>query len=882
MGEEVFINHSEEEEQASLRNDLPSPEEYQLLKAVNNALTHLLSSAATESVLEKAFKIICEAIECDGIYLFDYSELQAEQIISHVFFGIRQIEGTWERIPNDTITFPLETPYVQDRMYNMLNHDTTTVNLTNKTPEKLRRLLENMDIASYMSFRITVDDKLWGGISFVSRQSHLDWTVNRRQLLMPFAASLGNCIARKQAQQALKSQHDYLRKLLDLNPNLIFAKDAQGRYTLANTAIAKGLYGVEPEAMLGKTDIELSLSPEEARQIMLVDQEAFQTGQARFFPQETVTDIHGNPHFLQTTLVPLWNEQGKCEEIFGVSVDITDLKNTEQQLRAEKHFSESITQTIPDWVFLVDLEKQCFNYHNIKYPVLGYTQTEAVDPFKLLVSRLHPEDKPWMHNFLEQLTNATAETIVEKHFRLQHKDGCWLHFYERAKVMRRSADGRVKEYLAIVQDITEQLKAQQRIEKSERRYRDFINYSQEGIYYMNCGTPIPVALSLDEMTRLFYESAYIEECNAAVAKMYDMEIEQLRGSKVIQFHGGEHFEENKQSFKDLIVNNFKVSNIETIEPDINGNMRYFLNSAVGIIQQEQLIGFWGTQLDITEKKMAEQNLIKNKQLLKAIVNALPDLKFRINKEGIYLDYYESEYENEPTILPPADFIGRSMDETLPSYVAEIGKQSIHQAIATKQIQTFEYTLPIEENLLYYEGRVSPLGDEEVIVTVRNISDRKKAQLALQEKLRELDEKNKQLTRYIESNFQLENFAYIASHDLREPVRTMHSFAQLLKKRYGGALDEDGQKCLDFIIYGAENMNHLIEDLLAYSRVSSETHQVEQVQLSSLLEEIIQSISRFIEEKNAIIFLNELPFMVTVNPTTFKQLFQNLLINVNYG
>ena len=149
---------------------------------------------------------------------------------------------------------------------------------------------------------------------------------------------------------------------------------------------------------------------------------------------------------------------------------------------------------------------------------------------------------------------------------------------------------------------------------------------------------------------------------------------------------------------------------------------------------------------------------------------------------------------------------------------------------------------------------------------------------MQEKLRELDEKNKQLTQYIESNFQLENFAYIASHDLREPVRTVHSFAQLLKKRYWHQLDEDGKKCLDFIIYGSENMNRLIDDLLTYSRVSSEEHKTETFKITTLLKDVISGLTRFIKEKGASITFYDLPLQIQGNPTTIKQLFQNLLIN----
>lgn len=959
----------------------------------------------------------------------------------------------------------------------------------------------------------------------------------------------------------------------------------------------------------------------------------------------------------------------------------------------EKKIYEPIIHLMPDWMMVVNILNHSIDFHNLTFPVLGYDAAEVTSLFELLIKALHPEDRHSSYQFLTQLNMAPPNAIVEKHFRLRHKDGRWLHFYERARVISRNESGEPATYLAIIQDITsikeaqfalqqseailkatinampdlkfrlrkdgtyldffqsendtiqpiaprsaalgkripdimpphlasvfmenlqkaieahtvqvceyeininnknteyrevrfspineeeaiavvrdisERKRAEMALRESRERYLNFINHSQEGIYYMNCGKPIPLHLTFDEMADLFYDNAYIEECNTAMVNMYGLTVEEMKGKKVIDFHGGEHFEQNKNSFKDLIKNNFQVVNIETIEPDVNGNLHYYLNNGVGVIKDNHLVGFWGTQFDITERKLAQQreqarthvlellsqgacldvilhtivegvetynpnlicsillldepkqrfhinysrklpdfyieaisqiyigmgigscgtaaftgeriivediqthpywenyktlaqkadlqscwsepikdsagavlgtfaiyqrhismpsyndielikqsadlvsitlqkfhaaailkaneekfsslvhnisdiitlldedgriqytsastkqvlgfeeqelihknifkyvhpdnhaivtqefqNLISNggtsnviefqflnkageyiyleaqgkdqlqnpaikgiiiisrdvtqrkkaetalresRSILKAIINALPDLKFRISKEGIFIDYYESEYENEIPFTPANEFIGKTLFDILPSFVAEIGIQKIQEAINSKKIQSFEYYIPYKEEISYYEGRVSPVSENEAIVTIRNISDRKKAQLILQEKLRELDEKNRQLTQYIESNFQLENFAYIASHDLREPVRTIHSFAQLLKRQYMHLLEEDGQKCVDFIITGSLNMNRLIENLLAFSRVTSEEHKVETIETQSLLEEISGSLAQFIYEKNAEITSYELPSHIQANPITIRQLFQNLISN----
>ncbi|MDX1939920.1 MAG: ATP-binding protein, partial [Saprospiraceae bacterium] len=510
---------------------------------------------------------------------------------------------------------------------------------------------------------------------------------------------------------------------------------------------------------------------------------------------------------------------------------------------------------------------------------LGFQMDSIDNPFEFLVSQLHPEDRNFMSAFLERLSHASSEDIIEKYFRLQHKEGHWVHFYERAKIFSRHTDGSVCEYLAVIQDITESVKAQYKLEESERRYRNFISYSFDGIYYMRFEKPIPINLPIVQQVDMYYQYGYVDECNVSFARMYGYDDPSvLAGLRVIDVHGGEHFEYNRKSTFDFIESNYQVANSETVEQDASGRMIHILNHAIGDIKDGYLFGIWGTQQDITERRKAEFALQQSESILKGIVNALPDLKFRINKDFVFLDYYESENENEPPLIAPSKFLGKKLEEVLPDTITKAGVKAIEMALRYKKIQTFEYFFPINEEMHYYEGRVSPMNENEVILAIRNVSDQRKTQMELREKLRELDEKNKELTAYIESNSQLENFAYIASHDLREPIRTIHSFAQLVQKNYQPILDEKGQNYLRFIINGAENMNFLIEDLLTYSRVSSEEIIFESIELTGLVQDVIKNLTSFIIENEANIYLSLMPSQIIANRIRIKQLFQNLLVN----
>jgi signal transduction histidine kinase len=128
-----------------------------------------------------------------------------------------------------------------------------------------------------------------------------------------------------------------------------------------------------------------------------------------------------------------------------------------------------------------------------------------------------------------------------------------------------------------------------------------------------------------------------------------------------------------------------------------------------------------------------------------------------------------------------------------------------------------------------------------------------------------------------SNTELERFAYVASHDLQEPLRKVTSFVQLLSERYRGQLDERADQYIDFAVDGAERMQALIQDLLAFSRVGRIGEQRERVELRSLLDAALKHLDGSLEETGAELEIGELP-TVTVERSLLRVVFQNLLSN----
>jgi PAS domain S-box-containing protein len=129
----------------------------------------------------------------------------------------------------------------------------------------------------------------------------------------------------------------------------------------------------------------------------------------------------------------------------------------------------------------------------------------------------------------------------------------------------------------------------------------------------------------------------------------------------------------------------------------------------------------------------------------------------------------------------------------------------------------------------------------------------------------------------ESNTALEQFAYVASHDMQEPLRTMTAFAQLLSTNYRGRLDAEADKFLDFIITGAQRMSSLIHDLLAYARLTTENERPSSIALDEDLEAALTHLDQAIAESGASITHDPLPTLA-VDRGQMVRLFQNLIGN----
>jgi two-component system sensor kinase FixL len=140
---------------------------------------------------------------------------------------------------------------------------------------------------------------------------------------------------RRRSEGALEKERSFLRQVIDTDPNFIFAKDREGRFTLANKAVADA-YGTTVENLIGKTDADFNPNRDEIEFFRQMDLEVIDTLQERFIPEERITNGRGRIRWLQTVKRPIIESDGSAKQVLGASTDITQRKQAEIQLREQR------------------------------------------------------------------------------------------------------------------------------------------------------------------------------------------------------------------------------------------------------------------------------------------------------------------------------------------------------------------------------------------------------------------------------------------------------------------------------------------------------------------------------------------------------------------
>jgi PAS domain S-box-containing protein len=272
--------------------------------------------------------------------------------------------------------------------------------------------------------------------------------------------------------------------------------------------------------------------------------------------------------------------------------------------------------------------------------------------------------------------------------------------------------------------------------------------------------------------------------------------------------------------------------------------------------------------EVNERRTAEENLLREKSFADAALDSLPGIFYIFNDQGRFLRWntnFEtvSEFPRDEIMrMSPIDFFAGTDRDLVADRIRQVfatGSANVEAEFVSKGGRHRPH---------FFTGRYLELDGTPCVVGMGiDISERKRAEQALHERTAEA----------MRSNAELEQFAYVASHDLQEPLRAVATYTQLLGRRYRSQLDAEGEATIDRVTAAVHRMQTLIRDLLAYSRLDTRNSEFEPTDCEAVLREVLDNLQMAIDEAGAAVSHDPLPALLA-DESQLRQLLQNLIAN----
>ncbi len=406
----------------------------------------------------------------------------------------------------------------------------------------------------------------------------------------------------------------------------------------------------------------------------------------------------------------------------------------------------------------------------------------------------------------------------------------------------------LKGVYAVITDLSEQKhqeelnKSLKALEVSEERYRSIIENVQDA--YIRADTEGIIILASPSAARMYRYNSPQEMIGIPALSLY----------------------KNVQSRNSLIKKLKKHDKVEDYESEAlrkdGTSFLVSLSSQFHYDPQGQILGTEAFVRDITERKNTEKALEYSNQKISEILNSIQDDFYVLDHNWNFV-HVSKQFASRINKVPK-DFVGQNIWKMFPKHIGTPFEENFKAALAEREIRRFETYGKYTDK--WFNMTVFP-SSEGITVIGTDITQRKQAEEKIESTLNRLKQSNKEL----------EQFAYITSHDLREPLRMITSFLQLLERRYKDQLDSDANEFIEFAVNGAKHLDAMTIDLLEYSKISSQKSEVALVNFEHVLEEALMNLKVPIEENNAVITHDPLP-TINGNKQLKVQLFQNLIGN----
>ncbi len=553
------------------------------------------------------------------------------------------------------------------------------------------------------------------------------------------------------------------------------------------------------------------------------------------------------------------DETGNPIQMIGVFQDVTEFQKTRQNLEQAKMRTEALLETIDGIFWEADASNFSFSYVSPQVEkITGYTQSEWMSEPDFWKNHIHPEERDRMVSFCHSETVSMRDHIFD--YRFRKKDGSYIWLNDRVKVMIK--DGKPVKLSGLMIDISHEKSLSQAL-KDETLLNQSLVQQLPSVFFL-----------FDEQGKFLLWNKKLE-----VLSGYDAaEVESLRPQ---DFFAEEHHEMILEEIENVFLkNDGKGMELEVLHK--SGKKVPVLISATPIKYQNKNCVF-GAGLDITDLVESKKALAESNQRYQILSRATNDAVWdfdSIRGELFWAEGFHTLFGYDlESIEPSLDFlISKIHPEDRGRIFLKIQDLMNPQNTQVNWLEEYRFERA-DRTYAYVVDKAVFVRDKSgqvtrVVGAMQDITERK----AYETSLTNLNAKLEQHVRELAlSNLELEQFAFVASHDLQEPLRMISSFLMLLSTKYSDQLDDKAQKYINFARDGAKRMQQIILDLLELSRVGKASEATVAVDTAELVSEVESNYKKLIHETKAELIHLDLPVVISYR-TPLMQIFQNLIGN----